>query len=206
MSSRALLLDENLSPALVRRLEHDFPGIAHVTQFNRQGMPDIEIWRLPQSTSTASCRPTATSTNWLSSMARHRKWCGCASAQQPRNRFSNASGDTRQTLTPSWPRTKRQSWSFLHDAGLALSARARFLRKACVPQKRLLRNPFGRMRPLCWRSAPRFCSSATPNVSSALQQLVQLGHCLVTNLGGKEVRWNHVKKQRLLEAVLIAVG
>lgn len=45
MSSRALLLDENLSPTLVRRLEHDFPGIAHVTQFNRQGMPDIEIWR-----------------------------------------------------------------------------------------------------------------------------------------------------------------
>lgn len=45
MSSRALLLDENLSPTLVKSLVQDFPGIAHVTQFNRQGMPDIEIWR-----------------------------------------------------------------------------------------------------------------------------------------------------------------
>lgn len=43
--SRALLLDENLSPRLVARLEATFPGIVHVVQYNRQGMPDVEIWR-----------------------------------------------------------------------------------------------------------------------------------------------------------------
>jgi predicted nuclease of predicted toxin-antitoxin system len=45
MSSRALLLDENLSPRLVKLLETEFPGIAHLSQYNLQGMPDIEIWR-----------------------------------------------------------------------------------------------------------------------------------------------------------------
>jgi predicted nuclease of predicted toxin-antitoxin system len=45
MSSRALLLDENLSPKLVSMLGALFPGVAHVTQFNLLGMPDIEIWR-----------------------------------------------------------------------------------------------------------------------------------------------------------------
>jgi predicted nuclease of predicted toxin-antitoxin system len=45
MSNRALLLDENLSPRLVAKLESDFPGIAHVSQFNMRGMPDIEVWR-----------------------------------------------------------------------------------------------------------------------------------------------------------------
>jgi predicted nuclease of predicted toxin-antitoxin system len=45
MSSRALLLDENLSPRLVAKLAREFSGIAHVTQFNLLGMPDIEIWR-----------------------------------------------------------------------------------------------------------------------------------------------------------------
>jgi predicted nuclease of predicted toxin-antitoxin system len=45
MSSRALLLDENLSPSLPAKLEPDFPGIVHVSQFNLRGMPDIEIWR-----------------------------------------------------------------------------------------------------------------------------------------------------------------
>jgi len=45
MSSRALLLDENLSPTLVAKLEREFPGVAHLTQFNMLGMPDIEVWR-----------------------------------------------------------------------------------------------------------------------------------------------------------------
>lgn len=45
MSERALLLDENLSPRLVGDLKPDFPGLAHVSQFNMRGMPDIEIWR-----------------------------------------------------------------------------------------------------------------------------------------------------------------
>jgi predicted nuclease of predicted toxin-antitoxin system len=45
MSSRALLLDENLSPRLVPMLEEHFVGIAHVRQFNLLGMPDAEIWR-----------------------------------------------------------------------------------------------------------------------------------------------------------------
>jgi predicted nuclease of predicted toxin-antitoxin system len=45
MSSRALLLDENLSPRLVSLLEQEFPGIAHVRQFNMLGMPDLEVWR-----------------------------------------------------------------------------------------------------------------------------------------------------------------
>lgn len=40
-----LLLDENLSPALVATLGSIFQGIAHVTQFNLLGMPDIEVWR-----------------------------------------------------------------------------------------------------------------------------------------------------------------
>lgn len=40
-----LLLDENLSPTLVANLGKVFPGIAHVTQFNLLGMPDIEVWR-----------------------------------------------------------------------------------------------------------------------------------------------------------------
>jgi len=43
MSSRALLLDENLSPKLVSMLGTAFPGIAHVRQFNLLGMPDIEV-------------------------------------------------------------------------------------------------------------------------------------------------------------------
>lgn len=42
---KPLLLDENLSPALVTLLSADFAGIAHVTQFNLLGMPDIEVWR-----------------------------------------------------------------------------------------------------------------------------------------------------------------
>lgn len=45
MSSRALLLDENLSPTLVAKLELEFPGVAHLSQFNMLGMPDIEVWR-----------------------------------------------------------------------------------------------------------------------------------------------------------------
>ena len=45
MSSRALLLDENLSPTLVSMLGDTFPAIAHVRQFNLLGMPDIEVWR-----------------------------------------------------------------------------------------------------------------------------------------------------------------
>ncbi len=45
MSSRALLLDLNLSPKLVAMLGADFPDIAHVRHFNSLGMPDIEIWR-----------------------------------------------------------------------------------------------------------------------------------------------------------------
>lgn len=42
---KPLLLDENLSPTLVALLNADFAGIAHVTQFNLLGMPDIEVWR-----------------------------------------------------------------------------------------------------------------------------------------------------------------
>jgi len=45
MKTRTLLLDENLSPSLVAMLEDDFPGIAHLSQFNMLGMPDIEVWR-----------------------------------------------------------------------------------------------------------------------------------------------------------------
>ncbi|MBP9892861.1 MAG: DUF5615 family PIN-like protein [Planctomycetes bacterium] len=43
MSSRALLLDENLSPKLGSMLKADFPDIAHVRHFSLLGMPDIEI-------------------------------------------------------------------------------------------------------------------------------------------------------------------
>ena len=45
MNSRALLLDESLSPKLAKALEREFPGMVHVRQFNMLGMPDIELWR-----------------------------------------------------------------------------------------------------------------------------------------------------------------
>ncbi|MCW7553238.1 DUF5615 family PIN-like protein [Endozoicomonas gorgoniicola] len=39
-----LLLDENLSPRLVARLEEVFPGILHVLHAGLDNSPDIEIW------------------------------------------------------------------------------------------------------------------------------------------------------------------
>lgn len=39
-----LLFDQNLAPHLVQRLQHDFPGCAHVRDFNLQAATDPEIW------------------------------------------------------------------------------------------------------------------------------------------------------------------
>lgn len=39
-----LLLDQNLSPRLVNRLQADFPGCAHVRDFELQSAEDLEIW------------------------------------------------------------------------------------------------------------------------------------------------------------------
>lgn len=42
-----LLLDENLSRRLLRFLSHDFPGSAHISQFEaRRRSDDRAIWRL----------------------------------------------------------------------------------------------------------------------------------------------------------------
>lgn len=39
-----LLLDQNLSPRLVPRLQEYFPGCAHVRNFELQASEDLEIW------------------------------------------------------------------------------------------------------------------------------------------------------------------
>ncbi len=39
-----LLFDENLSPKLVGRLAHDFPGCAHVTGIHLRAAEDAQIW------------------------------------------------------------------------------------------------------------------------------------------------------------------
>ena len=39
-----LLLDQNLSPRLVSRLQEAFPGCAHVRDFELQSADDIDIW------------------------------------------------------------------------------------------------------------------------------------------------------------------
>lgn len=39
-----LLFDQNLSPRLVQRLQIDFPGCAHVRDFQLQAATDSEIW------------------------------------------------------------------------------------------------------------------------------------------------------------------
>ena len=39
-----LLFDANLSPALVKLLEADFPGSAHVRAIGLQAAPDSQIW------------------------------------------------------------------------------------------------------------------------------------------------------------------
>jgi predicted nuclease of predicted toxin-antitoxin system len=43
-----LLLDENLSHKLVKRLADLYPGSAHVTTFNLLARPDREIWQFAQ--------------------------------------------------------------------------------------------------------------------------------------------------------------
>lgn len=43
-----LLLDENLSRKLVRRLAELFPGCAHVADFNLMQQPDRDIWEFAQ--------------------------------------------------------------------------------------------------------------------------------------------------------------
>ena len=40
-----LLLDNNLSPRLVRRLGDLYPGISHVRSLNLQSAPDERIWQ-----------------------------------------------------------------------------------------------------------------------------------------------------------------
>jgi len=39
-----LLLDQNLSPRLVKRLQGIFPGCAHVRDFSLHSADDLEIW------------------------------------------------------------------------------------------------------------------------------------------------------------------
>ena len=39
-----LLLDENLSPRLIRLLESDFPGSAHVREVGLRGADDRVVW------------------------------------------------------------------------------------------------------------------------------------------------------------------
>jgi predicted nuclease of predicted toxin-antitoxin system len=39
-----LLFDQNLSPRLVQRLQPDFPGSAHVRDFQLEAATDPEIW------------------------------------------------------------------------------------------------------------------------------------------------------------------
>ena len=39
-----LLLDQNLSPRLVKRLQEFFPGCAHVRDFELESADDFDIW------------------------------------------------------------------------------------------------------------------------------------------------------------------
>ena len=39
-----LLLDENLSPSLVKTLAETYPETAHVREFGLQSAPDLKVW------------------------------------------------------------------------------------------------------------------------------------------------------------------
>lgn len=39
-----LLLDQNIAPSLVTRLEEGFPGTAHVSEFNLERASDESVW------------------------------------------------------------------------------------------------------------------------------------------------------------------
>jgi hypothetical protein len=107
-----LLLDNNISPRLVRRLSDPYPGTTHVRTVNLQSAPDERIWLGRRPADSSSWRRMTTSGSSPFFAGRRRRSFGSASGIAPPMRLSACYDHDTMTLRPSMAiPTRRFSYS-----------------------------------------------------------------------------------------------